>query len=355
MTKIHDVHVEELAPFISPGELKSELPLSEKATKTVLSGREMIQNILSKRDKRLLVLTGPCSIHDEKAALEYARKLRVLSKEVEDVFFLGMRVYFEKPRTTVGWKGLINDPFLNGTQDIVSGLKKARRILLGINEMGVPTATEVLDPITPQYMAGLISWAAIGARTTESQTHRELASGLSMPVGFKNGTDGNLKVAINAMQAAKVRQRFLGINNEGHTCLVQTTGNPWTHVVLRGGARPNYDPVSIYETGRMLIKGGLPERVVVDCSHANSGKRFKGQPFVWKNVIDQRLDGNDSLVGLMLESFLFEGAQKIPEDLAALKYGVSVTDECISWQTTEELIRKGGEKLRGRLGKGSEL
>ncbi len=349
MSKIHDIHVEEMLPFISPRELKKELPLTEKAIKTVLLGRETIQNILSRKDKRIMVMSGPCSIHDEKAAMDYARRLCTLGKEVEDVFFPVMRIYFEKPRTTVGWKGLINDPFLNGTQNIIAGLKKARRILLEINEMGMPAASEVLDPITPQYMAGLISWAAIGARTTESQTHRELASGLSMPVGFKNGTDGNLKVAVNAMQAAKVRQRFLGLNNDGSTCLVQTTGNPWTHIVLRGGDRPNYDPVSIDETLRMLVKSGLPDRIVVDCSHANSGKRFKGQPFVWKNVIDQRLDGNDALVGLMLESFLNEGSQKILEDLAALKYGISVTDECISWETTEELILKGGEKLRGRL------
>ncbi len=349
MSKIHDIHVEEMLPFVSPRELKQELPLTERAMKTVLKGRKSIQSILDKKDKRILVLTGPCSIHDEKAAMDYARRLCTLTREVEDVFLPVMRIYFEKPRTTVGWKGLINDPFLNGTQNIVAGLKKARRILLEINEMGMPAASEVLDPITPQYMAGLISWAAIGARTTESQTHRELASGLSMPVGFKNGTDGNLKVAVNAMQAAKVRQRFLGLNNDGSTCLVQTTGNPWTHIVLRGGDRPNYDPVSIDETRRMLVKSGLPDRIVVDCSHANSGKRFRGQPFVWKNVIDQRLDGNDALVGLMLESFLNEGSQKILEDLSALKYGVSVTDECLSWETTAELMRKGAEKLRGRL------
>ena len=338
MKKIHDLHIQDMVPLITPRELKTQLPATDRADETVLNARKTIQSILSKQDKRLLVITGPCSIHDEKATLEYAEKLNKLSEKAIDTLFVVMRVYFEKPRTTVGWKGLINDPFLDDTHDMVEGLRKARRLLLKINEMGLPAGTEFLDPITPQYMAGLISWTAIGARTTESQTHREMASGLSMPVGFKNSTDGSLSAALNALEAARARQSFLGMDQEGKTCIVNTTGNPWGHVVLRGGPRPNYDPVSIEEAVSNLRDRNLPDAIVVDCSHGNSGKKHQGQAFVWRSVIQQRLEGNDSLVGLMIESNLYEGNQKLVPDLSALKYGVSVTDACISWETTEKLI-----------------
>jgi len=257
-----------------------------------------------------------------------------------------MRVYFEKPRTTIGWKGLINDPFMDSSNNIETGLRKARQILLKINEMGLPVATEMLDPIIPQYISGLVSWTAIGARTTESQTHREMASGLSMPVGFKNGTDGGLDVAINAMKAAHSQQSFLGIDLKGRTSVVNTTGNPWCHIVLRGGERPNYDPVSVDKTRKRLQDEALLDGIIIDCSHDNSGKKHQGQPFVWKNVIDQRMEGNDSLVGMMLESNLFEGNQKSSGDPSKLQYGVSITDECVSWETTEQLFYHADQKLK---------
>lgn len=345
MKKIVDVNVKEMIPLISPKDLKKELVRTDTVEETVLNGRKTIQEILDKKDKRMLVITGPCSVHDEAASIEYAEKLNAIREKVEDTLFLVMRVYFEKPRTTVGWKGMINDPHMDGSHDITEGLKRARKLLIKINEMGLPAATEMLDPITPQYIDGLISWVAIGARTTESQTHREMASGLSMPVGFKNGTDGTLTTAINALKAAGARQSFLGINYDGLSCVVNTTGNPWGHIVLRGGNRPNYDPVSIADAMKQLNDKELRDAIIVDCSHANSGKRHQGQAFVWKNVIDQRLEGNDALVGLMLESFIHEGNQKITENISDLKYGMSVTDECISWETTERLILEAHEKL----------
>jgi 3-deoxy-7-phosphoheptulonate synthase len=345
MKQTYDIHVKEFIPLIPPIALKHEIPISEKAGETVISGRETIQRILKREDRRMLVITGPCSIHDEKAALEYAEKLKSLQEEVVDTQFLVMRVYFEKPRTTVGWKGLINDPRMDGSCDIVEGLRRARKLLLKITEMGVPTGTEMLDPITPQYIAGLVCWAAIGARTTESQTHREMASGLSMPVGFKNCTDGGLSTALNAMIAASSPQHFLGIDQNGQTSIVNTTGNPYTHVVLRGGKRPNYDSVSLMDALDQLKAKGLSEAIMVDCSHANSAKKYQNQTIVWRDAINQRMDGNDSLIGLMLESNLFEGNQKINGDLSKLKYGVSVTDACISWETTENLIRSAHEQL----------
>ena len=291
------------------------------------------------------MIVGPCSIHDEKAAYEYAEKLKKLRDEVSEALLVVMRVYFEKPRTSVGWKGLINDPQLDGTCDITDGVRKARRILLQINEIGVPAATEFLETITPQYVADLVSWSCIGARTTESQTHREMASGLSMSVGFKNGTDGKLSAAINAIVAAKTPQSFLGIDQNGHTCVVKTGGNPWAHIVLRGGSQPNYDQISIEQARLKLIEKNLLENIMVDCSHGNSMKKYQGQAIVWRNVIDQYIAGNDSLIGLMLESNLFEGNQKFSGDLSSLKYGVSITDECISWETTENLLLSAAEKL----------
>ena len=345
MSQIEDVRVKGYIPLITPRDLIEELPLSARAEETVFNGRAAIQRIIEKKDRRLLVILGPCSIHDDQAALEYAERVAELKEKVEDVFHLCMRVYFEKPRTTVGWKGLINDPTLDNAYDMQAGLRKARALLLKIIEMGLPTATEVLEPITPQYLADLVCWGAIGARTTESQTHRELASGLSMPVGFKNGTDGNLCSAINALVAARAPQAFLGIDKDGRTCIVQTDGNPWGHIVLRGGGRPNYDPISIEEARLMLIEKHLPEAIVVDCSHANCHKMHQGQPSVWRNVIDQVIGGSEAIVGLMLESNLYEGNQKYNGDLAKLKYGVSITDECISWETTEQLLLGAREKI----------
>ncbi len=345
MKPTDDLRVKGYQQLMEPGIMKQELAISQAAHATVLSGRDAVEKILLKEDKRLLVIVGPCSIHDEKGAYEYAEKLEKLSEEVNEALFVVMRVYFEKPRTSVGWKGLINDPRLDGTCDIPDGLRKAREILLRINEIGVPAATEFLETITPQYVADLVTWACIGARTAESQTHREMASGLSMPVGFKNGTDGKLSGAINAIVAAKTSQSFLGIDQNGHTCVVKTGGNPWAHIVLRGGQQPNYDPISIEQARLKLIEKNLLENIMVDCSHGNSMKKFQGQAIVWRNVIDQYIAGNDSLIGLMLESNLFEGNQKYSGDLSALKYGVSITDECISWETTEHLLLSAAEKL----------
>jgi 3-deoxy-7-phosphoheptulonate synthase len=345
MEPTDDLRVKGYRQLMEPNRLKQIIAISRKAHATVLFGRKAIEKILGREDKRLLVIAGPCSIHDEDAAYEYAGKLAKIREEVGEALFIIMRVYFEKPRTSVGWKGLINDPRFDGTCDIMEGLQKARRILLQINEIGVPAATEFLETITPQYVADLVSWACIGARTTESQTHREMASGLSMPVGFKNGTDGNLSSAINAILAAKTAQSFLGINQDGQTCIVQTAGNQWTHIVLRGGRRPNYDPISMEEARLKLIEKKLPQAIMVDCSHGNSMKKFQGQAMVWRNVIDQYIAGNDAIIGLMLESNLYEGNQKFSGDLAALQYGVSITDECISWETTQQLLLTAAEKL----------
>jgi len=349
MKSTEDLRVEGYKPLMTPGALTRELPITEIVSNTVINGRDSIQKILSGEDPRMLVITGPCSIHDKAAAYDYARRLSELSRKVADTLVVVMRVYFEKPRTNVGWKGLINDPHLDGSCDMECGLREARRILLKIGEMGLPTATEMLETITPQYVADLVSWACIGARTTESQTHREMASGLSMPVGFKNGTDGNLSAAINAMVASRQHQSFLGIDHDGRTCIVQTAGNEWGHLVVRGGKRPNYDPISVEEARLNLIEKELPEALVVDCSHANSMKKYQGQAIVWKSVIDQRLAGNHTLVGLMLESNLFEGNQKYSPNPEDMKYGVSITDECISWETTAELLLGAHKRLKGNL------
>jgi 3-deoxy-7-phosphoheptulonate synthase len=347
MEKTYDIHVEKFDRLISPALLKDRVPISDAAQRTVVAGRRAIADILDDKDDRLVVITGPCSIHDEAAALDYAARLKTLSERVNETMLLVMRTYFEKPRTTVGWKGLINDPWLDGTCDIGAGLEKARRLLARITEMGVPTATEMLDSIVPQYTAGLICWAAIGARTTESQTHREMASGLSMPVGFKNCTDGELSTAINAMIAAKSPQAFLGIDPDGQASIVKTTGNPHAHIVLRGGTRPNYDTVSIGEAVTMLEAKGLSGGILVDCSHDNSKKNHTLQPAVWQDVINQRLDGNRNIIGLMLESNLAAGNQKNTGDLASMVYGVSITDACIDWDTTEHLILSAHEQLAG--------
>ena len=334
----------------TPQQVKSALPLTDKAQATVVQGRETVRRILDREDPRLFVVIGPCSIHDIQAAREYAERLKRLAKEVSETLYLIMRVYFEKPRTTVGWKGLINDPFMDDSFHIEKGLHLARELLLHLAEMGLPAATEALDPITPQYISDLITWTAIGARTTESQTHREMASGLSTPLGFKNGTDGNLMVAINALQSAASGHNFLGINQEGQCAVFRTRGNRYGHIVLRGGnGKPNYDSVSIALAEKELVKAGLPVNIAVDCSHANSNKDPAVQPLVAENCVNQILEGNRSIIGLMLESNLHPGRQPIPADLKQLKYGVSVTDPCIGWDTTETLLRNAHEKLAGQL------
>jgi len=345
LKQTYDVRVEEFVSLVTPADLTRELPMTREAAQTVLAGRETIENILSKKDKRVLVIVGPCSIHDVDAALEYARRLNELRREVAATLYLVMRVYFEKPRTTVGWKGLINDPRLDGSCDMETGLRMARKLLLQVTEMGLPTATEMLEPITPQYIAGLVCWTAIGARTTESQTHREMASGLSMPVGFKNGTDGDLTMAVNAMVVAGSPQSFLGMDHRGRISIVKTRGNSWTHLVVRGGSRPNYDSVSIGEALKLLREKNLIEAIMVDCSHDNSKKDYKNQGIVWQDVINQRIYGNNALIGLMLESNLNEGNQKNTGDLSTMKYGVSITDSCISWEATEQLISSAHKQL----------
>lgn len=346
MQPTENIHVRGTQPLIAPEQLKHELPMSESANDVVVGGRETIRRILAGEDGRLLAVVGPCSIHDEQAALDYAERLMKLARRIEDRIHVVMRVYFEKPRTTIGWKGLINDPYLDGTFDIAAGLRLARKILLEINDLGLPAATEMLDPITPQYVADLVSWASIGARTTESQTHRQMASGLSMPVGYKNATDGNLQIAIDAMLSARHPHSFLGIDSGGRTCIISTHGNPWGHLILRGGrSGPNYDAESLKAAVEQLEAAGLPSKLMVDCSHANSDKDHRRQELVWNDVIEQRVAGNASILGLMLESNLFEGSQKLAGDPHKLRYGVSITDACTGWEQTEELLVRAHREL----------
>jgi 3-deoxy-7-phosphoheptulonate synthase len=349
MQQTQDLRVAGFVRLQPPRAIKQELPGTDLVNNVVILGRRAVLDILAQRDDRLLVVVGPCSLHDPGAAFEYAGKLARLSREVNDQFLIVMRTYFEKPRTTIGWKGLINDPAMDGSCDIERGIRIARRLLLDINELGLPCATEFLDPIVPQYIADLISWAAIGARTTESQTHREMASGLSMPVGFKNGTDGGLQIAIDAMSAARTPHSFVGIDQEGYTCVVRTTGNPAGHVVLRGGRnRSNYDPESIGQASADLGKQHLPNVIMVDCSHANSAKQHARQEEVWRSIMEQRASGNRAIIGAMLESNLFEGNQPVPNNPADLIYGVSLTDACMSWDTTERLLHYGHDILKSR-------
>lgn len=346
---LENTNVEGFYLLASPKQIHQEFPTTPQSSETILQGREAIQNILDGKDKRLFVVIGPCSIHDTKAALEYAQKLKTLSEKVKEHLFLVMRVYFEKPRTTVGWKGLINDPHMDDSFKIEEGIKLARKLLLEVTHMGLPTATEALDPITPQYMADLICWSAIGARTTESQTHREMSSGLSTPVGFKNGTDGNIEVAINAMKSALSSHHFLGIDPDGRISVFETKGNPYSHIVLRGGnKKSNYDADSVKHCEEVLQKEGLRKKIMIDCSHGNSNKDHRNQQKVFQEVIDQVIAGNESIVGMMVESNLSEGNQPIPNDLNQLKYGVSVTDKCIDWATTEKMMLEGYEKLKKR-------
>ncbi len=340
--KVHQVEnlrVTGLTRLITPTQIKEQLSTPNDALRVVLESRETERRILRGEDPRLMVVVGPCSIHDPHAALEYAQRLVELKSKVEDRLYIIMRVYFEKPRTTIGWKGLINDPHLNDSGDVALGITLARKLLINILQLGLPTGTEFLDPIIPQYISDLISWAAIGARTTESQRHRELASGLSMPVGFKNGTDGSIQTALDAMRSARVPHSFLGIDQDGYTSIVKTTGNPDNHIVLRGGRDgSNYEPHQTAFAAELLRKANLPPAIMVDCSHSNSGKDPGFQPIVWHNILQQRAAGRTDLIGVMLESNLHFGNQPLPQDLSQLRYGVSITDACMDWETTERLL-----------------
>ncbi len=352
MSQVEDLNVISQELLVSPSQLQAEQPITKKAAKTIEEGRAAVRNIIDHKDHRLIVVVGPCSIHDPKAAMDYANRLNALSEKVSDTLLIVMRVYFEKPRTTVGWKGLINDPEMNDSFKIQDGLHIGRKLLLDVAELGLPTATEALDPISPQYLQELISWSAIGARTTESQTHREMASGLSCAVGFKNGTDGGLTVAINALQSVSSSHRFLGINKEGSVSIVHTKGNAYGHIVLRGGnSKPNYDSVSVALCEKELEKVGITPNIMVDCSHANSNKSHELQPLVMDNVTNQIIEGNKSIMGMMIESNIGAGNQKIPADLNDLQYGVSVTDACVDWETTEKMLLSTAEKLRDILPK----
>lgn len=346
-TVVDNVNVESQELLITPEQLKSDIPMSESAAAKIAQDRSVIRNILDRKDPRMFVVVGPCSIHDVDAAIDYAKRLKALADELADTLYIVMRVYFEKPRTTVGWKGLINDPHLDNSYQIQEGLHIGRKLLLDVIDLGLPTATEALDPISPQYYQDCISWSAIGARTTESQTHREMASGLSSAVGFKNGTDGGLTVATNAIQSAEKPHRFLGINGKGEASVIKTKGNPYTHMVLRGGSKgPNYDAKSIAECEAALEKCGLSKNIMVDCSHANSSKKPELQPAVVADVTEQIKDGNKSIVGLMIESNINAGNQSIPANLADLAYGVSVTDGCIDFDTTANSLRQMAERLK---------
>ncbi len=346
MRKTYDLHVVETRPLLSPAYIHSELPITEQAAALVGETRDRIRNILQGKDNRLLVIVGPCSIHDVDAAYEYGEKLARLRIELEDQLEIVMRVYFEKPRTTIGWKGLINDPHLDGSYDINTGLRLARKLLLDLAHLGLPAATELLDPIIPQYIADVIAWTAIGARTTESQTHREMASGLSMPVGFKNGTDGSLGTAINAMLAASRPHHFLGINAHGLASIVTTTGNPDGHIVLRGGkSGPNYDVTHVEKAARELSKHGLNPRMMIDCSHDNAGKDHTRQPIALQSIAEQVKSGSSYIMGVMIESHLVAGNQPIPKDLSQLVYGQSITDACVDLPTTGEMLRSLAEAV----------
>lgn len=346
MKPSQDVRIKCISPLLPPGEIEKLYPISEESAHQVKSYRETIEAILNGEDKRLLAIVGPCSIHDPKAAIEYAKKLKELADEVSDVFFVIMRTYFEKPRTTVGWKGLVLDPDMNGSYDIEKGVRTARSLLLEITKLGLPVGCEVLDPIIPQYIDDLISWSSIGARTTESQTHRNLASGLSVPVGFKNSTSGDLTIAINAIKSAQSPASFIGVSKAGESVIFRTTGNDAGHLILRGGDVPNYYEDDVENAVKLMEKANLNPAIIIDCSHGNSHKDYTRQKRVLRSVIDQKIWGDKAIKGFMLESNLFEGNQSIPENKCELKYGVSVTDACIGWEETERIIRHSASLLR---------
>ena len=343
--KIHNKNIESETVITSPIELKKTISVSDKGKENILTSRKTVDNIFSGKDERLMVIVGPCSIHDIGAAKEYALKLKSLQEEVNESVYLVMRVYFEKPRTTVGWKGLISDPDMDNSLDVEKGLRQGREFLAWLADEGIPSATEALNPITPQYLGDLISWCAIGARTTESQTHREMSSGLSMTVGFKNGTDGNLNMAINAIKACSSPQSFLGINDEGKISTFKAMGNKSSHIVLRGGAKPNYNKDDIIECENLLKENGLAARIMIDCSHDNSNQDYRNQGKVIEDITNQIAAGNKSIFGLMLESNLFSGKQKILDKKEEMQYGVSVTDGCIDWLETHKVIKQLAIKL----------
>lgn len=350
MQNTENLNIESLTAMPSPAEVHAALPLTEAAARTVVEGRRTLEAILDRKDPRVFMVVGPCSIHDPVAGIDYANRLKRLAERVKDTIYIVMRVYFEKPRTSTGWKGYINDPYMDDSFRIEEGIQKGRDFLLRVNELGLPAATEALDPISPQYLGDLIAWTAIGARTSESQTHREMSSGLSTPVGFKNATDGDMSVAINAIISASNPHSFLGVNANGMTSIVRTRGNRYGHVVLRGGGdRPNYDTVSITLAENAIAKAKLPKNLVVDCSHANSYKKPELQPLVLKDCVNQIRSGNQSIVGFMIESNIEAGNQPIPVDLSQLKYGCSVTDACIDWETTEQAILDMHEALKDVL------
>ncbi|MFT3916546.1 MAG: 3-deoxy-7-phosphoheptulonate synthase [Anaeromyxobacteraceae bacterium] len=350
MQQTENLNVSALEVMPSPDEVKARHPLTEEAARSIVEYRRTLEAILDGRDPRLFVVVGPCSIHDPVAGLDYARRLKALADEVKDTLFVVMRVYFEKPRTALGWKGFINDPHMDDSFRIDEGMARARRFLLDVNAVGLPAGTEALDPIAPQYYGDLVSWTAIGARTSESQTHREMSSGLSTPVGFKNSTEGDVGTAVNAILSAAGAHAFLGVNGAGRSAIIRTKGNRYGHVVLRGGGgRPNYDTVSIALAEEALAKAKLPRNVVVDCSHANSWKKPELQPLVLRDVVHQIREGNRSVVGLMIESFLEPGNQPIPDDLSQLRYGCSVTDACVGWDTTVEMLREARSVLKDVL------
>ncbi len=339
INQIHNTNIESETVITSPIDLRQKISVSDQGKMNILSSRKSVGEIFLGKDERLIVIVGPCSIHDIKAAKEYALKLKSLQKEVEKSIYIMMRVYFEKPRTTVGWKGLISDPDMDNSLDVEKGLRQGRELLVWLAEQGIPCATEALNPITPQYLADLISWCAIGARTTESQTHREMSSGLSMSVGFKNGTDGNLTMAINAIKACSSKQSFLGINDKGQISTFKAKGNKSSHIILRGGKRPNYDQTAVSECEKLLRENGLAERIMIDCSHDNSNQDYRNQGKVIEDIKSQIISGNRSIFGVMLESNLYPGKQKILDNKDDMQYGVSVTDGCISWDETDSLIK----------------
>ena len=346
-----NLHIADFLAMPTPQQLHQRIPLSEKAARTITVGRDSLNRILLGEDQRRFVVVGPCSIHDPVAGMDYARRLKALADEVSDVLLIVMRVYFEKPRTTVGWKGYINDPHMDDSFRIDEGMFLGRKFLLEINELGLPAASEALDPISPQYLGDLIAWNAIGARTTESQTHREMSSGLSTPVGFKNATNGDITVAVNAILSAARPHRFLGISGQGQVSIVHTTGNPYGHLVLRGGdGRPNYDTVSVSLAEQAMNKAKIRPNIVVDCSHANSYKKPELQPLVMSDVVSQIVAGNRSIVGVMIESNLVAGNQSIQSDQSKMTYGCSVTDGCVDWATTETRRRDAARRLRPVLG-----
>lgn len=346
MQKVHDVRIKSLQKLPTPKDLEERLPITPKIAACVVETRQQIAQILSGEDQRLVIIVGPCSIHDQRAGLEYAKRLAELAQNLRDRLLIVMRVYFEKPRTTIGWKGLIYDPYLDGGLDIAKGLSKAREFLLQVGDLELPVGTEFLDPIIPQYIADLVSWAAIGARTSESQIHRQMASGLSMPIGFKNSTNGDAQIAVDAIIAARAPQGFFGIDHEGHASAVITSGNPYCHIILRGGRKgPNYNTSSVGKIISKLEKANVLPQILIDCSHDNSRRDHKRQPIVFREVLEQRVTGNTKIFGMMIESHLFEGNQRLGKDPSALRYGVSITDACINWEETQELLSEASQAL----------